>query len=193
MLKKTHKIFCEIVARLYDRVERRVGWPCRAVGRIWSACTQAACATRRTASFARCGELCWRVCASPINIVTSTEFRVLCVCARVLLALLQWHKEHPSFDAAAYKAHLAAIGYTPSGESETQARTANVDREVANVAGEQCAQLSRCDSAIALLVGSLFARVVLAEWSLSHLSIYCLRCLLQDRNWWCRLTTHATR
>ncbi|MDY6799547.1 MAG: malate synthase G, partial [Pseudomonadota bacterium] len=48
-----------------------------------------------------------------------------------------WHRAHPDFDAAAYKQFLIDIGYLlPEGEDFT-ITTANVDDEIAQVAGPQ--------------------------------------------------------
>ena len=50
-----------------------------------------------------------------------------------------WHRRHPGaeFDATAYKAHLREIGYLIPESSHFAVTTANVDREIARVAGPQ--------------------------------------------------------
>ena len=48
-----------------------------------------------------------------------------------------WHRAHPAFDAAAYRAFLVGIGYLlPEGEDFT-IETQNVDTEIATLAGPQ--------------------------------------------------------
>jgi malate synthase len=50
-----------------------------------------------------------------------------------------WHREFPGadFDPARYKAHLAAIGYLQPEKGPFEVETANVDAEIAHVAGPQ--------------------------------------------------------
>lgn len=56
---------------------------------------------------------------------------------RLQAELDNWHREHPRFDAATYKQFLIDIGYLlPEGEDFT-ITTANVDDEIAHVAGPQ--------------------------------------------------------
>jgi malate synthase len=56
-----------------------------------------------------------------------------------------WHREHPGagFDRAAYKTFLLEIGYLLPDEDSFAIGTANVDAEIADIAGrrsrEQCA------------------------------------------------------
>ena len=50
-----------------------------------------------------------------------------------------WHRKHPGakFDAPAYKAHLGQIGYLVPEGMPFSVSTANVDAEIATVAGPQ--------------------------------------------------------
>ena len=48
-----------------------------------------------------------------------------------------WHREHPDFDAGAYRAFLTDIGYIVEEGADFSITTANVDSEVATIAGPQ--------------------------------------------------------
>ena len=58
---------------------------------------------------------------------------------RLQASIDAWHREHPGadFDAAAYKAFLVEIGYLVPELSPFAVTTANVDDEIAHVAGPQ--------------------------------------------------------
>jgi len=49
----------------------------------------------------------------------------------------QWHRENNSADAGLYKKHLTDIGYLEPAESAFTVNTANVDAEIATIAGAQ--------------------------------------------------------
>ena len=58
---------------------------------------------------------------------------------RLQSAIDAWHRQHPGahFDAASYQAFLAQIGYLVPEQAGFTVSTANVDREIAEVAGPQ--------------------------------------------------------
>ncbi len=58
---------------------------------------------------------------------------------RLQASIDAWHREHPGadFDAATYKAFLVEIGYLVPQLSPFAVTTANVDDEIAHVAGPQ--------------------------------------------------------
>jgi malate synthase len=58
---------------------------------------------------------------------------------RIQSSIDDWHRQHPGaqFDAPSYKAFLAEIGYLVPEQATFAVGTANVDREIAHVAGPQ--------------------------------------------------------
>jgi malate synthase len=81
----------------------------------------------------------WSGFASLVSRLSPRNSQLLAKRDRLQSAIDAWHREHPGaqFDAAAYKAFLIEIGYLVPEGAAFAVSTANVDAEIAHIAGPQ--------------------------------------------------------
>ncbi len=84
-------------------------------------------------------EAFWRGLAELVRDLLPTNQALLEKRARLQAQIDDWHRKHPgpSFDAAAYRRFLTAIGYLTDEGAAFQVETAGVDAEIAHIAGPQ--------------------------------------------------------
>ena len=79
----------------------------------------------------------WDDLASLFNDLAPRNEHLLAERRRMQAALDAWHQEHPVFGAAAYRAFLEDLGYLVAEGEPFSIDTADVDREIAELAGPQ--------------------------------------------------------
>jgi malate synthase len=84
-------------------------------------------------------EAFWRGLAELVRDLLPTNQSLLEKRDRLQAQIDDWHRKHPgaAFDAAAYRSFLTEIGYLTAEGAAFQVETANVDAEIAHIAGPQ--------------------------------------------------------
>jgi malate synthase len=84
-------------------------------------------------------EVFWRGFAAIVHDFGPKNGALLAERDRLQTAIDRWHREHPRrpIDVNAYEAFLRQIGYLAADPGPVQAETANVDDEIAHIAGPQ--------------------------------------------------------
>ena len=84
-------------------------------------------------------EAFWAACANVLNAHRDTNKALLAKRETLQAQIDEWHKAHRDtpHDVAAYKAFLTEIGYLVPEGSDFTIETANVDDEIAKIAGPQ--------------------------------------------------------